>query len=111
MLIILLISDIRRGDYPLLISSPEAANYKIMKSLLAEENFDKAILTPVVIDEAHSIIEWKSFRPIFGETFKTIISNISDEATCHLLTATCTQELYEVILKGAGMTHKCFLKL
>ena len=95
------IADIQNGFFSHIFTSPEIANTKSIKRLLAEDEYTLANIHTIVFDEAHTLIDWNSFRPSY-DYISEIVNNITP-TTYHLLTATCNQHLYDIILTNTGL--------
>ena len=102
-----LISGITNGEYPLLFSSPEMLKSTRWFDILAEENFEPKLLS-VCFDEAHTLIDWDTFRPCFS-FLPEIITNLCPDAAYHMVTATCNDELKQIILTSAGLQDNDFI--
>jgi superfamily II DNA helicase RecQ len=69
--------------------------------MLAEENFVPKLIS-VCFDECHTLVDWGTFRPMYNNIPELIV-NLSPDVAYHMVTATCNDELKDVILKTAGL--------
>ena len=93
-------SAIFHGDFSVLFASPESLLKEIDN---VADNVYPGKVCCLPVDEAHSIIDWKTFRPIFshlGEAKEIVASR----APWALFTATCDRQLKSALLKALGVT-------
>ena len=91
------IPDILEGQVSILLGSPEIFSKWLEK--LADDTFCAAKPCAFVIEEAHNIVDWTTFRPLYSNLadVKCIIASLVPWA---LFTATCDETLRTASLKS-----------
>jgi superfamily II DNA helicase RecQ len=86
------------GKYRVVILSPELFQATQFQRLLRQSKF-KSMITRIIIDEAHTVEEWSSFRPEFLSlsTVRDQIQRISVYATTATLTPKALESLKKIM--------------
>ena len=87
-------------NYAVIFASPESLLKQIDN---VADNIFPGKMCCLAVEEAHSMIDWTTFRPIIshlGEAKETVASR----APWVLFTPTCDQQLKSALLKALGIT-------
>ncbi|XP_067026602.1 bifunctional 3'-5' exonuclease/ATP-dependent helicase WRN-like [Acropora muricata] len=93
------IRDIKESKYRIIYGHPEAFVGKLRKILDSEEV--RRDLRAVVVDEAHLIVEWKTFRPAYAQL--GILGAMFPNVPVVALMATATEKTKSQISSSLGM--------
>jgi len=94
------ISDIMDGNVSIVLGSPES--YSSWLDRLADDVYTASKSCVFFIDEAHNIVDWKSFHPIYNNLTE-IKSIIAPHVPWVLCTATCDEALKSGLMKATAV--------
>ena len=89
------------GNCSIIFATPEILVQRKWLKRFAENRYLSKIVA-VAVDEAHNIIDWNTFRPMYTD-IPYIKCCLGSKAPWALFTATATQELFNAILLAVAL--------